>query len=213
MCIFTGENFLLSAANLLGCCRESNCSSFGCDGGNPTAAWQYFSETGLVSGGLYGDETSCQPYPFPPCAHHVTTSQYHGCPDADYLSPECLVSCSSPSFGGSYSADIKKSKNAYAVQGEREIQLDIMTHGPVTASFQVYSDFYGYSRGVYQHAGGEYVGAHSVRLVGWGVDRGLPYWIAANSWNPTWGDGGFFKILRGEDHLGIESDVAAGLIG
>ena len=26
-----------------------------------------------------------------------------------------------------------------------------------------------------------------------------------------WGDHGFFKILRGQDHLGIESQIAAGI--
>jgi len=33
----------------------------------------------------------------------------------------------------------------------------------------------------------------------------------ANSWNYDWGDGGTFKILRGEDHCGIESGVVAGI--
>jgi cathepsin B len=32
--------------------------------------------------------------------------------------------------------------------------------------------------------------------MGWGVDNNVPYWLVANSWNPHWGDKGFFKILR-----------------
>lgn len=34
--------------------------------------------------------------------------------------------------------------------------------------------------------------------------------LIANSWNSDWGDNGYFKILRGEDHLGIESQISAG---
>lgn len=37
------------------------------------------------------------------------------------------------------------------------------------------------------------------------------YWLAANSWGPSWGKlNGFFKILRGENHCRIEEEVRAG---
>ncbi|XP_019466297.1 cathepsin B-like, partial [Meleagris gallopavo] len=65
--------------------------------------------------------------------------------------------------------------------------------------------------GVYQHVSGEQVGGHAIRILGWGVENGTPYWLAANSWNTDWGDNGFFKILRGEDHCGIESEIVAGV--
>lgn len=31
--------------------------------------------------------------------------------------------------------------------------------------------------------------------------------IEFSSWNSDWGDNGYFKILRGSDHLGIESEI------
>ena len=49
------------------------------------------------------------------------------------------------------------------------------------------------------------------RILGWGVERGTPYWLVANSWNYDWGNNGTFKILRGQDHCGIESNVVAGI--
>ena len=35
------------------------------------------------------------------------------------------------------------------------------------------------------------------------------YWKIANSWNPYWGEKGYFRIVRGVDECGIESQVAA----
>ena len=54
-----------------------------------------------------------------------------------------------------------------------------------------------YKSGVYQHKTGQFLGGHAVKIIGWGVLSGTKYWLVANSWNPTWGDHGFFKILRG----------------
>ena len=48
-------------------------------------------------------------------------------------------------------------------------------------------------------------------MLGWGEDNGTKYWLIANSWDYDWGDGGFFKIARGQDECGIESSIAAGL--
>lgn len=65
--------------------------------------------------------------------------------------------------------------------------------------------------GVYQHVQGRMLGGHAIRILGWGVEDSTPYWLIANSWNSDWGDNGYFKILRGSDHCGIESTINAGL--
>ncbi len=71
---------------------------------------------------------------------------------------------------------------------------EIYNHGSVEAGFMVYKDFLHYRSGVYQHVSGDQLGGHAVRLVGWGEENGVPYWLAANSWNTDWGDNGFFKV-------------------
>ena len=53
------------------------------------------------------------------------------------------------------------------------------------------------------------MGGHAVRILGWGEEGGKPYWLVANSWNRDWGDGGYFKILRG--NCGINLGVYGGL--
>ena len=42
-------------------------------------------------------------------------------------------------------------------------------------------------------------------LLALGETEGIKYWIAANTWGEDWGEGGFFKIQRGENAFGIES--------
>ena len=45
--------------------------------------------------------------------------------------------------------------------------------------------------------------------MGWGVEGGVKYWKVANSWNPHWGEKGYFRIVRGVNEGGIESQVVA----
>lgn len=40
----------------------------------------------------------------------------------------------------------------------------------------VYEDFEAYTSGVYQHKTGKNLGGHAIKMVGWGVDNGVPYW-------------------------------------
>ena len=53
------------------------------------------------------------------------------------------------------------------------------------------------------------MGGHAVKMLGWGVDAGVPYWTVMNSWNPYWGEKGYFRIKRGNDECGIASSAVA----
>ncbi|VDM79476.1 unnamed protein product [Strongylus vulgaris] len=64
----------------------------------------------------------------------------------------------------------------------------------------------------FQHVAGKEEGGHAIKIIGWGVERGIPYWIVANSWNTDWGEDGYFRILRGKNECGIEQYVTAGLL-
>lgn len=195
ICITTKANVSLSANNMLSCCYA--CGD-GCNGGYPSAAWEYFVHTGLVT-------ETCDPYPFPSCDHHISNSS-NPCPSNEYPTPKCVKKCTN---GGSFN-DKYFGVDSYSVDSSN-IQAEIYKNGPVEAAYDVYEDFLAYKSGVYQHTTGSFLGGHAIKILGWGVENGTPYWLVANSWNVHWGDHGFFKILRGSDECGIEDGVVAGI--
>ncbi len=79
------------------------------------------------------------------------------------------------------------------------IKAHISQFGAITACFYVYNDFFAYKSGIYKHVTGDLAGGHCVSLVGY--DDAAGCWIAKNSWGPSWGDHGFFKIAYGECHI------------
>ncbi|VDM82760.1 unnamed protein product [Strongylus vulgaris] len=90
----------------------------------------------------------------------------------------------------------------------------------------------------FQHSyknGEKPVGAHAVKIIGWGEEshngKKILYWLMANSWGERWGDNGeciierclqktkrikfclgHFKMVRGKNNCGIEQNVTAGLL-
>ncbi|MCI3325462.1 cathepsin B family protein [Escherichia coli] len=197
-------NAHISAEDLLTCCRT--CGD-GCDGGFPAAAWQYFVRDGIVTGGQYNTHEGCQPYLIPACDHHVV-GKLPPC-QGETKTPTCSKKCEA-NYNNTYSGDKHFGSKTYSVRGEENIMEELYTNGPVEAAFTVYSDFLQYKSGVYRHTTGSELGGHAVKILGYGVENGDKYWLVANSWNPDWGDLGFFKILRGSDECGIESEIVAG---
>jgi len=196
----------LSAENLVSCCRSCG---FGCNGGYEDAAWSYWVKTGIVTGGNYNSSEGCQPYSIAACEHHVDGDRP---PCGDEPTPKCQKTCSVSNYPVEYQEDLYFGESAYGVSSNVEkIQREIMTNGPVEAALTVYADFVNYKSGVYQHVSGKALGGHAIKMLGWGVEDGTPYWLIANSWNSDWGDKGYFKILRGRNHCGIESQITAGL--
>jgi cathepsin B len=148
------------------------------------------------------------------CSDHHTTGQYPPCGQNEYPTPACPTKCDANStYATPFAKDAHKFASAYSVSRDPvQIQQELMTNGPVEAAFTVYSDFPTYKSGVYHHVSGSYLGGHAVKILGWGVDAQTkaPYWTVANSWNTDWGEGGFFRILRGSNECGIEGSIVAG---
>ncbi|KAK9694078.1 Papain family cysteine protease [Popillia japonica] len=197
-------HFRFSADDLVSCCYTCG---MGCNGGFPGAAWSYWVRKGLVSGGRFGSNQGCRPYEIAPCEHHVNGTR-PACSGDDNKTPKCHKECES-SYPIPYKQDLHYGKKSYSLRNNvAQIQTEIMINGPVEGAFTVYEDLLHYKTGVYQHVKGAELGGHAIRILGWGVEDNTPYWLIANSWNSDWGDNGFFKILRGQDHCGIEGHIS-----
>jgi len=212
LCIASGGSFtpLLSVSDTTGCCNGVRCFSFGCNGGQVGTPWDWFTNTGVVTGGDYGDGTLCYDYTMAKCAHHVDSDTLPECDAIVQVEPTCNRTCAT---NGSinYSGDKHTAGSSYNLFGVNSIKQDIQTYGSVTAAFTVYEDFLTYSSGVYTHQTGDALGGHAIKCVGWGVEDNEDYWLCINSWNNTWGDQGTFKIKMGE--CGINNQMHAGVPG
>ncbi|ULT88063.1 hypothetical protein L3Y34_007334 [Caenorhabditis briggsae] len=189
----------ISPTDMLACCGRS-CGD-GCEGGYPIQAFRWWNSRGVVTGGDFRG-SGCRPYPFAPCNSYK-------CPEEK--TPTCSLSCQ---FGYStaYAKDKRFGVSAYAVaRNVAAIQTEIMTNGPVVGAFTMYEDMYKYKSGVYRHTAGRLLGGHAIKIIGWGTQNGIPYWLIANSWGADWGENGFLKMRRGVNECGIESAVVAGM--
>ena len=168
----------------------------GCEGGQPWAAMSYAHE----KGGLVPE--ACYPYLKPdgpigtcsdePCLKFQTTPK---CP-ASLFHKDPI--CADASRRHWKDVAVELTQSDYIVQLSTPMALEIMHYGPITASMVVYNDFLNYTSGVYRVNSDTAVGAHAVKIIGWGSDP-EPYWLVQNSWTTRWGEGGYFRIRRGDN--------------
>jgi len=184
---------MLAPLDLVSC----DVTQSGCEGGDPQEAWEFTMASGIVDEACapYNDSIPTCPPAQQPCLNFVPT-------------PSCPKKCVD---GETWTGAKHFSSKVYGVStNPTQIATEIVTNGPVEATFNVYADFVNYKSGVYKHTTGKLLGGHAIKMIGFGVENGTEYWLCENSWTPTWGDDGFFKILKGVDECGIESGIVAG---
>ncbi|XP_055344769.1 uncharacterized protein LOC129592695 [Paramacrobiotus metropolitanus] len=208
----------LSVQDLIVCSGGSNQNY--CNGNDPRVPYAMAVSSGIVTGGDYQSTTNqgCMPYVSYTQAAATATS-----------TSQCTQTCSNSAIN--YSQNKTYGSSWYALGNNfannsggaaasiattdtviHQIQYELMTNGPMTVSISVYSDFFAYKSGVYQHVTGNYSGGHAMKLIGWGTESGTDYWLIANSWGYGWGINGTVKFIRGINHLGIEDYIVAGLV-
>lgn len=175
-CIYGKGNYEYSAVQLAGCSRPN-----GCDGGWMSEAFTFWRDFGTVT-------EKCQPYQIPIYCNKAS------CPGNTYLNHAWDKHQGDKTWG------------MYKIAStEAEMMNEIYLRGPITAAFDVYQDFMSYSSGVYVKKSNVYAGGHAIKIIGWGVENGVKFWLCVNSWGNGWGLKGMFKFLRGSNHCNIES--------
>lgn len=222
MCIAGKGDVELSKEDTAQCCKGAMCGySLGCQAGTPSAAMRWIQFDGVVTGGSYNSSVGCKPYSLPPC-NVDPTNHKNPLPICHEPKPPPTLTCSTQCNNSHYNISYNKDKEGvnhnarivglnYRDDNNTHIMSFMMQNGPVSATFTVMEDFPAYRGGVYRHIAGSALGGHAIMIVGWGVDKSdqidLPYWLVKNSWSAYWGEEGYFRIYRGVDEVGIESDV------
>jgi len=193
--LYEGQfNDRLSVQHILSCSVYNQ----GCDGGYSYLALKFGNEVELVP-------ESCFPY------KRVTGN--------------CNDRCSVDNLNKVYKVkNYRYLGGSYGKCTEYEIMKDVLKNGPVVVSFEPDYLFMHYKSGIYMSQTTTWLTKgdqkpqwtkvdHSVVLVGWGFDEEnkTKYWILQNSWGENWGEKGFFKMIRGIDHMGIESICESGI--
>lgn len=190
-----------SYEDVLECCNNTICGSAGngCNGGYMTGGYSYAQKVGVSSGENYNNFTSCKPYFLQP-----GTSASNA--------PTCNKACAnSATYKTVYANDLVKIAGYTILAGKTPLiaSTNMMTAlnagGSIIAYIDVYEDFFTYSSGIYQYTSGKYAGGHAIRIIGYGTDNGVNYWLVANSWGVYWGMSGFFKIIKGVNNVNIEA--------
>ena len=159
----------------------------GCYGGDVFSAYKY-----IKSAGIPGE--SCMPYLG---VEDRCTSENicRVCTDTDVCSP--LLSYQKY-YISSYDT----------VSGISAMMDQIYFNGPITCKISVTYDLLNYRNGIFTRNTSSSLYDQYVNIIGWGSENETPYWIVRNNWGSSWGENGYFRILRGLNLLGIESSCS-----
>jgi C1A family cysteine protease len=96
-------------------------------------------------------------------------------------------------------------------QDEEEIKEFLYTTGPLAIALNADTLMF-YREGIINDSAAECDPEglnHGVTLVGYGSENGQDFWIVKNSWGPTWGEKGYFRMARGKGTCGVNTYVCS----
>ena len=168
----------LSEQQLLDCTKPNTCT----EGGNSAYAFSYVKNYGISEEKVVpyvGKEESC---PYAKVDYYYPISNY------------CIRSRRA------------YNRNDHTEQlSDLDIQRSLLQFGPLYALIDSNPTiFQNYRDGVVNDPDCTNSVNHSVLLIGYTNDA----WILKNSWSNKWGEGGFFRLRRGRNMCGINTEIA-----
>lgn len=183
----------------------------GCSGGWPTVAWNYYATHGLVTGSDFDQMEGCKPNIFNDFGIAlVSFGCTLNCENKFFLkgnnqSEYTMQYLNDKHFGAGLVTTISREDADH----NNKIKLEMFKNGPVTTLMKVPDEKAERARfdkdastgKIYSDNAvwipGKNEPDHAIRLLGWGVEKDVHYWIVANSWGTSWGTNGTFKIKHG----------------
>jgi len=98
------------------------------------------------------------------------------------------------------------------ISGEKDMMAEIALNGPIACAIDATDElYYNYTGGIFEDKTGASSLNHGISVVGYGIENGTKYWHVRNSWGDSWGERGYFRVVRGSNNIGIETDCAFGI--
>jgi cathepsin L len=104
---------------------------------------------------------------------------------------------------------VVKVHGCYDVQSNDQLALkEAVSIGPVSVAIDADTRYFqSYSSGIMDLSDCNLNLDHGVLIVGYGIENDTKYWLLKNSWGDSWGEQGYFRILR------TDSDNDSGICG
>lgn len=176
-------------------CGNSTAGS--CNGGSDYGVFVFAHKFGIP-------DDSCQLY----SAEEHTCSAFRNCMNCDPPTPEAPHGVCYPVQ--SYDRYFVREFGRMKKPSIHEMKAEIYRRGPISCSVDAsFVEGGKYRAGdIVRPAPTEWDLDHDISVAGWGVDEatGDEYWIVRNSWGSFMHQDGWFKVILGQNAMGIESE-------
>ena len=85
---------------------------------------------------------------------------------------------------------------------ELDVKTEVMAKGPMYCRLDRYRDFDDYKSGIYYKVSEQLMEKdRGVKIIGWGEENHITFWIVTNNWTLNWGENGYFRITIGQSGI------------
>lgn len=193
----------LSPQQLVNCIpapQDHSQGSGGCDGGDPSDVYPFLAKEG-------GVHETCQNYQARNLYKDFKCDAIGVCQNCDPKRGCFAMGGEHGNFTRSYPKEFGRINSTSPAQNHDAMIAEVGVRGPIACGMCVTAEFEAYSGGVFVDTTNCTSMDHEISITGYGTDAEHgDYWLGRNSWGSYWGESGWFRLKRGTNNLGIETD-------